>query len=645
MALSEDQRGDLAALLAHSLSRGSIVSLAVAVLGNAALEDSGGDLDDTGTFARHVVDSLSAADRVDRAASWLMQGLHPNASMALQLSHILQGKRLSDAAARQKLLNDYQPFFNVVGIEEMFPRIRRTVCAIALGDPLNEIRGSGFLIGPDLVMTNFHVVEEFVKESPPGSGTYVENAPGNQIFCFFDYLWAPAPDVPPGTSPPGRSVFVNARQKWLEYARPSPAFEGTNQLQITVAKEYDCAVIRLQKAIGRLPASQGGGAARGWIPLPKAIDVLNGKRLILVFQHPQARPQQVAFGDYDRLDPSQTRVWYSASTAHGSSGGAAVDDKGNLFALHNAEVIEPGLKLNQGVRMDLIAEDVVPAIPELATLGAPGGDLPYWSLTDDLNDPKPVIGRTRFRDSVRSMTAPAGERVMVVTGPPGNGVQFSIKLLRRTLGVQVPVAEFNRELGRLTPAEFARTLIREIGITGRTGGPLPPQPLDTENLSRWVRKDLPRWLADQLAKDAQQHPLRYPAWVVVNTVLPEAEPRLLWAENLADCIAALAGVHDSGQQVTDLPHLRWLFLGSGVEALPVTAGRALDEDLTVDTTAAVEYAECIRLVWQTLDKKVSTGDLEPWERTGRALLAMSTGPTRKALATLVRNMVLSDGGR
>ena len=97
---------------------------------------------------------------------------------------------------------------------------------------------------------------------------------------------------------------------------------------------------------------------RGWLPLPTEIAVLEKQTKLFVVQHPGRAPQQVDFGDYCRLDPSGTRVWYSVSTAKGSSGGAAVDSAGQLFALHNAEV-EPreGLEgtLNQGIRIDLIA--------------------------------------------------------------------------------------------------------------------------------------------------------------------------------------------------------------------------------------------------------------------------------------------------
>src|SRR5262249_25010431 len=152
------------------------------------------------------------------------------------------------------------------------------------------------------------------------------------------------------------------------------------------------------KPVGRLSARLSGGAVRGWLTLPDAIDLLGGTKRIMVFQHPQTAPQLFDIGDFIQPDPTGTRVWYTVSAAHGSSGGAAVDIDGKLFALQNAEVEDPPLgipqRVNQGVRIDLIAQD-------LATVKgwdpAPPPDeepLSFWSLSDDPLDPKPIIGRT-----------------------------------------------------------------------------------------------------------------------------------------------------------------------------------------------------------------------------------------------------------
>jgi sugar lactone lactonase YvrE len=77
---------------------------------------------------------------------------------------------------------------------------------------------------------------------------------------------------------------------------------------------------------------------RGWFSLPDAIKAMTPEQRVIIFQHPLRAPQATDVGQYEQLDPSGTRVWYAVSTAEGSSGGAAVDSDGRLFALHNAVV-------------------------------------------------------------------------------------------------------------------------------------------------------------------------------------------------------------------------------------------------------------------------------------------------------------------
>lgn len=651
MQLTATQRSDLASLLARSISRGNLASLCVAVLGRDALAEAGNELADVGAFATRVVDLLHARGRVAEAIGWLQQGLHPNARLTVMITEILAGRRLDGDAAMQALLNRFEPFLNVDRTEQVLARVRRTICAIALGSPIDDIRGSGFLVGPALVMTNFHVIKDFLRRNPDGSYAmdgerYLPNSSGDQIFCFFDYLGRPAPAVPPNDSGGSRAIYVTAAADWLVYARTDLDQDGLPGCPTQINTEYDYAVIRLAKAIGERPAQAGDVSPRGWLRLRDNLQVMHNEgQRVLVFQHPQREPQQFDVGAYDRLDPSQTRVWYEVNTAHGSSGGAAVDSQGELFALHNAEVrlagAGPGArKLNQGVRIDLITKDVLRAVPELATVPAPpsaGADL--WSLTDDLANPEPIIGRKRFRTLVRAMIAADGPRALVVTGPPGSGVRYSIKLLRRVLGAQAPVIVFTpTDISRLKPEQFLDALVEELGILGVSQYP-KPQLRGTENVSRWLRLDLPAWLLARITDDATTSAAKYPAWIVINAVA-DGE-RLLWANHLKDFVAALCGVRDAGQASIDVPQLRWLFLGSTAEPLPVRGESERDEDLGRYDSFAVDFAEAMQAAWFAIDQKPA-GDPKFLKTLATSIRSGATGvPLRKALANFVREIVVN----
>jgi len=647
ISMTEEQREDFALLLAKYLGRGNIEWLANSALGPEAVQQAGNDVTDVKAFAVKIVQALHEAGRIPHTMALLLKESHRNGMLALGVNYIRSGQRLNTDAALQAFVNEYEPFLGSAEIMDLLPRITRTVCAVALGDPIYEIRGSGFLIGPDVVMTNFHVVEPFLKVDLP-TKTVQQHGPGKEILFYFDYLSAPAPN--PRTGASHTAVAVTAAEKWLLQAREKLAGDGSTISPRVVNKEYDYAVIKLQRPVGTQSARSGGGEIRGWLTPEDVIDVLVAQKRILVFQHPQMSPQQFDVGDFVQLDPSSTRVWYSVSTAHGSSGGAAVGTDGRLFALHNAEVkaavpAAGGKRVNQGVRIDLIAKDLAAVVPKVPM--PEENSILFWSLNDDFKNPRPIIGRAAFRNMVTQMGEQNSERILVVTGPPASGLQFSIKLLRRTLGMHVPVVVFKAsDLQKLGPQDFLRVLVDELGLLGLSGTEMPELP-STENVPRWLRLDLPKWLRECLIKDQERSPTKYPAWVVINTVVP-ADQRLLWADNLKDFVAALAGAHDAGQAYVDLPQLRWLFLALTPDSLPVSGLKQLEEDLGKNNSYNADFAECFLRAYRSVNKQASLHEPLLKKMAGLTLQLNQKLPPdqklppRKALADAVCKLINND---
>jgi hypothetical protein len=652
-SLTDEQLDDFARLLARFVTRGNIESLATHVLGPEAVRQVGNDVGGgTEVFARAVLQVLREAGRLPEVVSRLEMDSHRNGPLMHGIYHILRGRRLDTDEALQALLNEYEPFLRVAAMEELMPRVRRTVCAVALGDPYNAIVGSGFLVAPDAVMTNYHVIKAFVKKDP--TGQIVADADGKQLYFYFDYLAEPAPYVPPAAAKKHKSICVTAAEgtNWLLYARESLANDGTANSPTEVVNEYDYAVIKLARRVGALPARQGGGVRRGWLPLREnAIDLMARERRIIIFQHPGRSPQMYDIGDYVQPDPSRTRVWYRVNAARGSSGGAAVDTEGHLFALHNARVDAEvrgqngeRLRVNQGVRVriDLIVKDLNKSLPKETlpeVFAEQSDDAPmFWSLTDSLEDPRPIIGRREFRDKVVQMRTVSAERVLVVTGPPGSGLQYSVKLLDRTLGLAPRVIFGPNDLQNLKPEDFLRALLGDLGIIVTADNQPPPQP-STENVPRWLRLDLPRWLAGYLSEHEQRPGSRYPAWVVVNAV-PPPERRLLWANNLQELVAALMGVHDEGQRWVDLPQLRWLVLTPNSGALPLTGVKHFVEDLSNYSSHEDDFYECLQQLGRTVDKGSAMD-----EATARAYAddIKTMNEERPAHARLALRKALSNG--
>jgi hypothetical protein len=646
MPMSREQLDALARLLAWKMSCTSIEKLAVTMLGPEALHKAANEVNDLERYTRIIVQELYDHGRIPDVMTYLNQAGNVNPSLTFGLNRILRGEYPGEGEALQAFVNEYEPFLNSAGILETLPKVLRTVCAVALGPYKGVpggIVGSGFLIAPDLVMTNYHVVKSFLTIDKDTKEIKAAG-PGNQIFFFFDYLWMPAPQVPPNLN--HTSLAVTAKDDgWLVYARKLLPYDGMPEAAETVVNEYDYAVIRLARPVGDLPARKGGGVKRGWLDLPGAIDVTVLNQRILVFQHPGTAPQQYDIGDYLHMDRSKTRVWYSVSAARGSSGGAAVDTNGQLFALHNAEVQAAagtynGPPRNQGIRIDLIAKDLRAAVPALGgAIGQVADNLNFWSLNDDSANSRPIIGRKEFRKKAIEMIAANGERVLAVTGPVGSGRHFSIELLQRTLGAQMPVVVVSPiELQTLDPRQFLRRLVDGLGVLGTAGKPIPELP-STENVPGWLRLDLPRWLFDRLSEDEQRDKTRYPAWVVIDTVMPPGQS-LLWADYLKDFVAALVGVRDPGQAAVDIPQLRWMFLASSTNTLPIGGVVKLEDDLSNDTSYEEDFAECMKLAWFSIDKEAILDD-ELLKNTANLITTMNAGnqPLREALANGVRRLI------
>src|SRR5262249_55920285 len=207
---------------------------------------------------------------------------------------------------------------------------------------------------------------------------------------------------------------------------------------------------------------------------------------------------------------------------------------------------------------------------------------------------------------------------------------------------QVPVAEFSpTELSTLGPRLFLRHLVNKLGVIGASGDSIPELP-STANVSGWLRQDLPKWLFEQLSKDERQDRFKYPAWVVINTVTPPPQPPVLWADNLQELVAALAGVRSPNHTEIPLPQLRWLFLAYPSVILPISGVKKQEEDLDNYNSYEKDFVECAKLAYCSIDKEAVPQDLM-LRNMARYVKKRNLGsPLRKELADAVRELINTD---
>jgi len=206
-------------------------------------------------------------------------------------------------------------FQNIAQWLDKLTRVRRAVCRIE-PQPAAESRmnyGTGFLVAPDVVMTNCHVKYKFDK-------------PGQVVFRF-DYE----------TDQNGVEVHKGTEHRL--------AADGSWDLKSSPLGKLDFALVRLSAAAGE---EQVGGAARGYLRLDPPPFTKNDP--ILILQHPDTEPMKLTFGSV--LNPAITpsEVAYNANTKPGSSGSPCLTVGLDVIALHHWGASGD----NRGIRIDAI---------------------------------------------------------------------------------------------------------------------------------------------------------------------------------------------------------------------------------------------------------------------------------------------------
>lgn len=232
----------------------------------------------------------------------------------------LEDVRVAGSSLERVILDS--PFQDISAWRARLGELEGQVCRVEF--PPGKGTGTGFLVGPDLIMTSYHVIEDLA------DGTV---APQDARLRF-DYRRADR----------GVQVFegnaFSLADDWLVASRPpSPADEIADLLP--APDELDFALLRVRGD----PGEQRVGFAtqlpeapkRGWVRAAQleSAGFAAGHTLFLL-QHPDGDPLKLAFGQSDGLNANQTRLRYRVNTEHGSSGSPCLNASLEVVGLHNA---------------------------------------------------------------------------------------------------------------------------------------------------------------------------------------------------------------------------------------------------------------------------------------------------------------------
>lgn len=262
-------------------------------------------------------------------------------------------------AALERIIRETNSFLDVTRWRTQLGEIEGRVCRIEIGNSYHMVYGTGFLLGPDLVITNYHVMESVIagEQSKAAAGV---KATHNDVVLRFDYK----------RLADGSTLYMGTEHRladkdWLvDSSPPSPVdYQPEPKATLPRPDELDYALMRLAKPAGEESIGgheEPGSTRRGWIEVPSEHPPLVPNSAMYILQHPKGDPLQLALETkaIRNVNVNGTRVTYRTNTMKGSSGSPCFNHNWQLIALHHTgdPDFDPAHKpeYNEGIPMTAI---------------------------------------------------------------------------------------------------------------------------------------------------------------------------------------------------------------------------------------------------------------------------------------------------
>lgn len=224
--------------------------------------------------------------------------------------------KVGDQEALERIVNSEDNFLDI----DLLAGAIYTAQAVGRIElPSGRALGTGFLVGPDLIMTNFHVFKtKEVLERAVIRFDYQVNADGvvtqGRVFNFMPDFYISSPDTELDFA------LVRVKGEPLAERKMGPDDEGLDYLEL------------LRR-----------GRHRGYLLVSPAM-IVEQERVNIV-QHPNGNPQKVVLTqNYVLSNMSADRVHYLADTMPGSSGSPVLNNHWEVIALHHSGGAHPPQK-------------------------------------------------------------------------------------------------------------------------------------------------------------------------------------------------------------------------------------------------------------------------------------------------------------
>jgi hypothetical protein len=259
--------------------------------------------------------------------------------------------RVKNNTAMQNLVNDIPmvaPDVLLAGISDS----KKCICRIeTTKKDGRKAYGTGFLIGADKLITNYHVLEDILAQPDLAKA----------VVCKFDYE----------ADKNGRVLYggtdVRLHENFLIDSSTYSTLDHSGTAALTDAwpdDQLDYAVVRLARKVGEEPfglnyeKADAGAAIRDWIKYPAVDPMIFPGGHLHIFQHPDSQPMQIALGFQKIIGMSnnESRIRYEVNTLPGSSGSPCFNENFEWIGLHNLGDPRWVPAYNQGVSSKKIVQ-------------------------------------------------------------------------------------------------------------------------------------------------------------------------------------------------------------------------------------------------------------------------------------------------
>lgn len=280
--------------------------------------------------------------------------------------------------------------------------ILRVVRKTASGDDdEDEAIGSGFLVGPNLVLTNYHVISGFLE--PTGSPKETDD----RLYVRFDYHAGASEMVKPRDY-----ELISGTRSWL-LDSSSNVSDDQQETPSRFAENLDYAILILD---GR------PGDMRGYYSLARTPELPPLTTQVQLWQFPRGQTTSMAGGEFVSPPASigfegeidgHTRIYHTCNSLPGASGGLLLREDGEPIGLHDAgfpDNAPPDEQKNRAVPLRHIGRYASSRIDqEIANLPPKTGWHPRRL--------QPVLGRLKLQQHVFDAAYKQARIISVLTSP------------------------------------------------------------------------------------------------------------------------------------------------------------------------------------------------------------------------------------